>query len=199
MPPRKNHAGKRVERLTLIRHVPVPGRKTMWLARCQCGNEITVWITNVLRKHTRSCGCLAQETRRKTTTKHGYYKTPTYSSWASMVYRCKHGFGKYAQVSVCKRWSNTKTGFVNFLADMGERPEGHTLDRRHNSRGYYPSNCRWATVKQQNYNRTNSVMLKHGGRRMCLAEWSNEVGIKPATLRARKQRGWSDAEALGFK
>jgi hypothetical protein len=82
------------------------------------------------------------------TWKGGY--SPTYSSWQSMKRRCKPD-QKYGQkgVTVCERWMS----FENFLADMGERPEGTTLDRIDGSKGYSPENCRWATQEQQTANR----------------------------------------------
>lgn len=82
--------------------------------------------------------------------RHGHYvrgkKSPTYQTWASMLDRCKPG-RRYGQrgITVCQRWAS----FENFLTDMGERPEGKTLDRIDSSRGYEPGNCRWATPLQQ--------------------------------------------------
>lgn len=79
--------------------------------------------------------------------KGGY--SPTYGSWMSMKYRCRPE-GKYGRkgITVCERW----TSFVNFLADMGVRPEGKTLDRIDGYKGYEPGNCRWATAQEQRAN-----------------------------------------------
>jgi hypothetical protein len=85
---------------------------------------------------------------------HGWYGTPTYRTWWAMIQRCtypKHPGWKYyggRGIRVCKRWMT----FVNFLADMGERPAGKTLDRIKNGRGYWKSNCRWATRAEQRRN-----------------------------------------------
>ena len=89
-------------------------------------------------------------------TRHGMHGTPTYRSWIEMRRRCraKPGRVEYERyvmrgIKVCKRWDK----FENFLADMGVRPPGLTLDRKHNSKGYSPSNCRWATHSEQALNR----------------------------------------------
>lgn len=74
-------------------------------------------------------------------------RTPTYGTWASMKRRCRPD-GHYGRkgITVCERWSKS---FANFLSDMGERPDGTTIDRIDNARGYEPGNCRWATHEQQ--------------------------------------------------
>jgi hypothetical protein len=94
--------------------------------------------------------------------KHGYYKSPTYFAWEGMIQRCTnpnwrqwHNYGGRG-ITVCERWRT----FVNFLADMGERPEGrhgkiaeYSLDRIDNNGNYEPGNCRWATVAEQHSNK----------------------------------------------
>lgn len=119
--------------------------------------------------------------------KHGHRprsgSSPTYISWAGMVQRCRYpGHTKFARyggrgVSVCERWLR----FENFLADMGERPDGHTLDRIDPNKGYDASNCRWATKSQQMRN-TNRALLFDG---KPLAQWADETGVPYQTLKAR--------------
>ena len=127
-----------------------------WLCRCDCGNMKLVLSGALRDEDTRSCGCLDDEARRKRFTIHGCYKTREYKSWAAMKVRCQNptnpGYARYGAVgiTVCERWQK----FENFLADMGPRPPGTSIDRYPDGAGNYePGNCRWANSEQQSSNR----------------------------------------------
>lgn len=127
---------------------------------------------------------------------------PTYKTWKSMMARChKPGSSSYWRygargILVCERWHE----FGNFLADMGPRPEGCSIDRIDNGRGYEPANCRWATPLQQQNNRTNNVRFEAFGKSLTLAEWSREVGLCQSVLRDRiVNLGWGAEKALTTK
>jgi hypothetical protein len=115
--------------------------------------------------------------------------SPTYWSWLGMIGRCgyaKHPcFSRYGGrgVKVCERWKT----FDNFLADMGERPNGMTLDRLDNAQDYEPGNCRWATRKEQA--RQNRRMARFGGKVMSRAEIAAELGISHWALCWRLRQG----------
>lgn len=87
---------------------------------------------------------------------HGKSRTPEYDIWVQMVQRCTNpkdaNYFKYGArgITLCKRWRDS---FINFLEDMGERPEGLTLDRKDNNGNYEPSNCRWTSYSVQNVNK----------------------------------------------
>lgn len=130
---------------------------------CDCGGVRKIHRKRI--KRVVSCGCKNYKTQHK----HGHAKrayknkgTPTYTTWLSMHARCTNknlkcfsGYGARG-IKVCKRWADYK----NFLKDMGERPEGTSLDRVNTNGNYSPSNCRWATAKQQSYNRRGHIQSK---------------------------------------
>ena len=115
------------------------------------------------------------------------YGTPTYVSWCNMRQRCTNPNHKSYQrygakgVEICERWKV----FDNFLADMGPRPVGCTLERDNNARGYEPGNCSWQTPKTQARNRSSTRFLELEGRRMCLQDWARETGISEGCLTRR--------------
>lgn len=117
--------------------------------------------------------------------------SPTYLCWRSMRDRCLNpNAGKYPQyggagVAVCERWN----AFENFLADMGLRPVGTTLDRHPDREGNYePGNCRLATPTQQNRNRRFNVLIDFRGEQVLLAEAAERLGLKYSTAYMRFQR-----------
>lgn len=124
--------------------------------------------------------------------KHGMSDTSTFKVWAGMINRCTNSktpawvnYGGRG-ISVCSRW----TAFRKFLADMGVRPEGLSLDRINNDGNYEPANCRWATRTQQNKNSRHNVYIEHNGQRKLISEWADELGIQRPTLVIRFQKGW---------
>jgi hypothetical protein len=96
-------------------------------------------------------------------------------------------------IEVCERWRT----FKNFLADMGACPDGLTIERIDNNKGYEPGNCCWATKQTQARNRRSSNMIEFAGKVQCLQAWADETGISRATIWSRIYRdGWSIERAL---
>lgn len=172
------------------------GGRLLWRVTCDCGKSKVVLASNVIQGYTRSCGCVGRAAFRRMITKHGMSGTPTYSSWYAMIVRCQKNLDYVGRVAVCRRWL---ISFENFFADMGVRPKWHTLDRVDNDKGYYKSNCRWATPYEQSRNTRSNVMLTYNGTTMCAADWAARIGINPKVLRARISRGWSIEEVLTAK
>ena len=125
-------------------------------------------------------------------------RTKTYRTWESMKRRChspkSDKFQWYGArgIEVCASW---RESFTSFLADMGECPEGMTLDRINNDGNYEPSNCRWATrLSQANNMRSNLAIVVHG-ETMTVSEASRRFGIRAFTIYRRLDRGWSHERA----
>jgi hypothetical protein len=119
--------------------------------------------------------------------KHGMHKTPVYIVWESMIQRCtnpkKDGWEQYGGrgITVCDAWRM----FENFYSDMGDRPEGHQLERNDNDAGYCRENCRWIPAIDQQNNKQNSLYVVLHGERMTAAQAARKIGMNPKTLRYR--------------
>jgi hypothetical protein len=165
------------------------------LFRCECGTERFVNALSVVRGLSKSCGCQRVDSARQQRQKHGRSQDGSgsaYLTWSNMIRRCSKpyatGYEHYGGrgIRVCERWKS----FENFLADMGERPDGMTLDRYPDTNGNYePGNCRWSTKTEQAYNKRGTLMVEHAGRRATLAELSEVTGVDPETLRRRLTDG----------
>lgn len=170
------------QRLTFIRLTGERSADKHLLAeyQCSCGNRAVVMRSRVKGGYTRSCGCLVADTNPNLT--HGQRYSRTYSSWGAMRQRCLNpankDFPRWGGVGVklCARWES----FENFLADMGERPEGTTIDRIDPNGNYEPNNCRWANAQEQQRNRRDSV------------EWHIKGKVFPTLKEAGKHFGVTD-------
>lgn len=129
----------------------------------------------------------------------GLRRPPTYQCWRNMISRCTNAnrpdFASYGGrgITVCERWI---ASFPNFLADMGERPAGTSLDRIDNAKGYSPDNCRWASKDEQMQNTRHTRLLTFRGESMGLNAWAKRIGMNKESLRTRLARGWSLEQAL---
>lgn len=181
--PRMNLVGQRFTRLRVEAAAGTDKRNnTLWRCVCECGQQITVKGSRLRAGSTRSCGCLARDLSSERLKRdllgnesrltHGHNRpskggaSPTYQTWTAMLARCRNpGAANYPNyggrgITACDRWA---TSFEAFLADMGERPDGHTLDRIDAEGNYEPGNCRWATQAQQAKNRRQKTSSDHTG------------------------------------
>lgn len=115
-----------------------------------------------------------------------------------MIQRCcnskRPAYAKYGAVgiTVCERWKI----FDNFAVDMGEKPEGMTIERIDNSKGYEPGNCKWANRTEQALNRKSNVLITYNGVTKHESIWCKEKGFGPGTIKKRLLRGWTIKQAL---
>ncbi len=132
---------------------------------------------------------------------HGMYGTQIYKSWSSMKSRCLNKNNKDHKdyggrgITVCDSWLI----FENFYADMGDRPQGKTLDRKNNDKGYCKSNCKWSTPKEQSNNMRKNCFLTYQNKTLSIRQWSEKLDIKYETIKSRLRYGWSVEEALTTK
>lgn len=183
--------GKRYNRLLAIRPLePVKGEQLKWLFQCECGTEIALPGPLVRKGNTKSCGCLATETKRAPKS-HGLCSTKSYWIWKSMMQRCYNendsSFENYGGrgIFVVDRWHDVE----NFFSDMGEKPDDMSIDRIDNYGPYSPENCRWATRKEQNNNTRQNVRIKYGEEEMTVAQWAEKAGISYGLLSSRLDNG----------
>ena len=191
--------GEKRNHLTAIRFVGMSNRQQVWLFACACGGTTVTTKDNVLRGHTQSCGCWLEKCRRTNRITHGLSRSPTHIAWKAMIGRCRNPNNERWEyyggrgIHVCQRWLN----FENFLADMGEKPAGTSLDRHPNNDGNYePGNCRWATVTEQARNRRSNRPITFRGVTMLMCEWAEEIGLAQRTLQRRIYQGWTIERAL---
>lgn len=129
----------------------------------------------------------------------GRKRSATNNAWTNLVARCTNpnrpDYRYYGGrgITVCERWLNS---FAAFVEDMGIRPDGRSIDRIDNARGYEPGNCRWATKDEQMQNTRATRRIEFNGRVMGLNAWAKVVGIDKESLRTRLKRGWSIERAL---
>lgn len=167
-------------------------------AVCRCGAVVVVRLEHGVP---RSSGCRACFFKRQTKHGHALWRrtSKTYTNWQQMLARCTdENVVQYQDyggrgIKVCERWRHS---FPNFLADMGERPDGHSLDRIDNEGNYEPGNCRWATRTEQNRNSRRNVLLTHNGETMPISAWAERLGVDDKPIRFRIRRGWSTERAL---
>lgn len=184
--------GKRFGKLTVIKivsHNPVK-----FECRCDCGNVKTVRAKDLKQGKTKSCGCISKDGLHET---HGKTHTRLYSIYNNMISRCenpnmkhyKHYGGK--GVHICDTWRNDFMSFYEWAMK-----NGLTIDRIDANGNYEPSNCRWATQKEQANNTTRNRVIEYKGERKTLKQWAEFLEFDESVLRSRLNHGWSIEKAI---
>lgn len=183
--------GKKYGRLTFIKEVSPIGKRRMILCKCDCGNESILPLARLTNGITVSCGCLQSESVKTLSKRYeertgiklpsdfAFTSTRIYKIWVNMCGRCrnpkeKNYYGK--GITVCDEWKNDFINFYIWSMEHGYTDE-LTIDRIDSSGNYEPSNCRWATYKQQNNNNCMNRSITYNGETHTIGEWGDITGI----------------------
>lgn len=193
-----DRTGERYGRLVVIERLPAKSKtdgNARWFCRCDCGKGAVVYGQDLARGRTLSCGCLQTERRFQ----HGKADSPTYAIWQMMLQRCENPTNKsYPNyggrgIFVCDEWHD----FAKFYADMGDRPDGLSLERKENSGPYVKWNCIWASITDQNNNTRRNRLIEFRGETKTIAQWAEITGLEWTTIRSRLDHyGWDVEHAL---
>lgn len=198
----ENLVGKRFGRLVVLQRAGLTKcRSALWLCRCDCGSEKSFPTYRLNSGDATACGCQWRTVMRgnKYKERHGFSQHPLYNTWHDMFHRCNNQKrSRYNDwggrgIKVCKRWLDP----WKFVEDMGPKPRYATLDRKDNDGDYKPSNCRWATRKEQNRNTRTNRLIEFRGQTKPLGQWAEETGINEGAIRNRLDvLRWSVEKAL---
>jgi hypothetical protein len=186
--------GVKLGRLIGVEPVDRTPQGVVWRFLCECGRLREATAKSVKSGHIRSCGCLASEVRKT----HGHAVggiSRTYRAWRAAKTRCFNpnwwAYDRYGGrgITMCPQWVSS---FETFLNDMGECPEGFTIDRIDNDGNYEPSNCRWASAAEQHVAKTGVHTVLHRGTRMNLAQYAAARGVSYSALWGRVKGNWPD-------
>jgi hypothetical protein len=167
----------------------------MWLCQCDCGKQKVVKGHKLLSGDYKSCGCMHHKYG------HGQSDSRLYHIWRTMKARCvdtnSHKYHAYGGrgITICDEWLNSFESFYDWAMANGYR-EDLSIDRIDNDDNYDPSNCRWASAKEQANNTRANRNIEYNGESHTLAEWADIKGLTKSALHHRLSRGWSISDAL---
>lgn len=191
----KDRTGQRYGRLVVLKRTENRGDRSAWVCQCDCGGIKVVTSHELQCGKTKSCGCLDRENRKRPKRiTHNESYTRLHDEWRAMKWRCSpkyHDCKRYYDrgIRVCDEWQEY-IPFRNWAIENGYS-DALTLDRINNDGNYEPSNCRWATQKEQANNTSKNVIILYKGRKQTLKQWSEELGLNYGMLKVRHRKGWT--------
>jgi hypothetical protein len=186
-----NLTGQTFGRLTVVRRQENTKEGiAKWECLCECGKYTICRGSRLRSGETKSCGCIYPGTSIR----------PEYRTWQSMKDRClnpnNRQFKDYGGRGV-RMYDNWIESFTEFYKYVGPKPtSNHTIDRINNNIGYFPGNVKWSTVKEQNNNKRNNLIITFNNKSATLAQWAEFIGISKDILNQRIHRGWPIEKAF---
>jgi hypothetical protein len=205
---RSDLTGLVFNRWTVVSFDKTKGKINYWHCKCECGTKRSISGPSLYNKYgaSKSCGCYKREAASKRAFKHGHTSingerkvTREFIVWCGMRDRCLNPLNKRYEnygargIKIIDRWANS---FMEFFKDMGNCPNKMTLERIDNNGNYEPSNCKWATNKEQARNRRSNRKITIGDETLLLIEWAEKANLSMPTFWARLKAGWSIERAL---
>ena len=196
--------GQRFGYLTVIKKAGKnKSDKILWLCKCDCGKLKIIQGTSLKNGRTKSCGCLRKKGARMT---HGFKYTRLYCIWQGIKKRClnKNTSNYYIYggrgIKICDEWKNDFKSFHDWAFangyDESAKRGDCTIERIDVNGNYEPSNCRWATMKEQCRNTRSNKLITYNNETRCLMDWSYIFNINYKTLLYRFKKGWTIEKAF---
>ena len=170
-----------------------------WQCQCSCGSTVVADGTKLRSGKIKSCGCYSKERKFK----HGEtcVNSRLYRIWNNMKRRCYcettpcyKNYGARG-ICVCDEWRENFVAFKCWALANGYTDD-LTIEREDGDGNYEPSNCHWATMKEQENNTRHNRFIEYGGETKTIQQWAEHLGIKRPTLQARLDKGWSIERAF---
>lgn len=194
--------GNRYGRLTVIEYAYTENRRPYFKCRCDCGNEKLIQAASLKSGHTKSCGCYVKEFLKTGSITHGDTRKRLYNVWISMKERCCNktnaAYANYGGrgITICDEWLYDYAVFKDWALNNGY-DEKLTLDRIDVNGNYEPSNCRWATKREQAINRRNTLYINYKGETKPLSVWCEDLSLSYEAVRRRiRDKHWSADRAF---
>lgn len=193
--------GTKINRLTIIKELPMKGLDRRVLCLCECGNEKEISFLKLKQGGTMSCGCYHIEIANspklnKRGENHEHIETRLYEIWCGMKKRCNNTKARAYKwygakgVRVCLEWEQRFLNFYEWAISHGYS-DALTIERIDSSKNYEPSNCKWIPLSDQNNNKCSSRYIEYAGVKMTIKDASEKYGIYYQTLIRRLNKGWS--------